>query len=101
MFSPNIVGLVNATCGGWGNLGGGVTLLIMPQINAGIKLINPGFTAWRWSFMVPGSMFLLLGMMILLFSQDAPMGSYRDIKKSQTHQVDGKRTFLVGIKNYR
>ena len=22
MFSPNVVGVVNATCGGWGNLGG-------------------------------------------------------------------------------
>ena len=22
MFSPNVVGTVNATCGGWGNLGG-------------------------------------------------------------------------------
>ena len=32
MFSPKIVGTANAMVGGWGNLGGGFTYLLMPQI---------------------------------------------------------------------
>src|ERR1035437_3913699 len=34
MFAPNIVGTANAVSGGWGNLGGGVTNLVMPLIAA-------------------------------------------------------------------
>ncbi|KAF5826896.1 high affinity nitrate transporter [Dunaliella salina] len=102
MFSPNCVGTVNATCGGWGNLGGGVTQLIMPLIYSGIKQSGrPGFTAWRWSFMVPGAMFLLLAMMTLLFAQDTPNGSYRDLRKTRAAQIDGKKTLLAALKNYR
>jgi len=36
---------------------GGVAQLVMPLIYTGIKQSGvPGFTAWRWSFMVPGAM---------------------------------------------
>ena len=34
MFAPNCVGTANATSAGWGNLGGGVTQIIMPLIFA-------------------------------------------------------------------
>ena len=32
MFAPNCVGTANATTAGWGNLGGGVTQMVMPLI---------------------------------------------------------------------
>ena len=35
MFAPNVVGTANATVGGWGNAGGGVTQSLMPLIFAG------------------------------------------------------------------
>ncbi len=36
MFAPNVVGTANATVGGWGNAGGGVTQSVMPLILAAI-----------------------------------------------------------------
>ena len=41
MFAPNVVGTANATVGGWGNAGGGVTQSVMPLILAGIAAWGP------------------------------------------------------------
>ena len=49
MFAPNVVGTANATAAGWGNMGGGVTLMVMPLIAA--AFVGLGFLpseAWRW-----------------------------------------------------
>jgi NNP family nitrate/nitrite transporter-like MFS transporter len=40
MFAPNVVGTANATVGGWGNAGGGVTQSLMPLVVAGIAAIG-------------------------------------------------------------
>src|SRR5258706_8491474 len=32
MFAPNVVGTANATVAGWGNMGGGATLIAMPLV---------------------------------------------------------------------
>ena len=37
MFAPNVVGTANATSAGWGNMGGGVTLMVMPLVFAGFR----------------------------------------------------------------
>ena len=37
MFAPNIVGTANAAAAGWGNLGGGVTQMVMPLLFAGFR----------------------------------------------------------------
>merc|ERR1719230_2436547 len=49
MFTKSVVGVANATAGGWGNLGGGVTQLVMPQIMLAV-LSTTGDdvrTSWR------------------------------------------------------
>ena len=49
MFAPNCVGTANATTAGWGNLGGGVTQLVMPLI-FGLFVSVFGFSSalgWR------------------------------------------------------
>ena len=54
-FDRSIVGTVNATAGGWGNVGGGVTLLTMPFIME-IFLAMTGSdigTSWRLCMIVP------------------------------------------------
>merc|ERR1719502_2570478 len=68
-FAKSIVGTVNATAGGWGNLGGGITLLTMPFIME-IMLAITGSdisAAWRLAMIVPivmhlGSMLFTYGM---------------------------------------
>jgi MFS transporter, NNP family, nitrate/nitrite transporter len=57
MFAANIKGTANAVAGGWGNLGGGVTNMLMPLIFAAI--VGFGYTnqqAWRYAMIVPGVM---------------------------------------------
>ena len=44
MFAPNIVGTANATVAGWGNLGGGVTQVVMPLLFSGF--LSMGVGSW-------------------------------------------------------
>nr|WP_243665034.1 MFS transporter [Rhodothermus marinus] len=62
MFAPNIVGTANATTAGWGNLGGGVTQMVMPLVFAGF--VGLGFTeavSWRLAMLVAGLVCLATG----------------------------------------
>lgn len=74
MFAPNIVGTANATAGGWGNLGGGVTQIFMvavlfnPFIDAGMS----EDTAWRAAMIVPAVLFVLCAVGIKLLCWDTP-----------------------------
>merc|ERR1719454_1589943 len=60
-FDSKIVGVVNATAGGWGNLGGGITILVMPQImEAFLSMTNSSMSpkdsvsfSWRMCFIIP------------------------------------------------
>ena len=47
MFAPNIVGTANAAAAGWGNLGGGVTQMVMPLLFT--AFVAAGASAW-WSW---------------------------------------------------
>lgn len=80
MFAPNIKGTANAFAGGWGNLGGGVTNMVMPLIFAAI--VGAGFTkgeAWRYAMIVPGVMMLIVAFLYYRFTKDTPAGNYTEI----------------------
>ena len=95
-------GIANATTAGWGNLGGGVTQLMMPLIFTGIKAHNEPFVAWRWAMFVPAFMHILSGILILFFSTDLPDGNYALLKKTGGMAKDNPmKVFLTGILNYR
>lgn len=81
MFAPNCVGTANATSAGWGNLGGGVTQIVMPLIFA--AFVGIGFTdgaAWRASMVVAGGVCLLTGIAYWFFTTDFPDGNIRELK---------------------
>jgi MFS transporter, NNP family, nitrate/nitrite transporter len=73
MFAPSVVGTANATTAGWGNLGGGVTQMVMPLVVLG--LVGFGVAqgdAWRYAMIVPGGLMLLMSFLYLRFTQDSP-----------------------------
>jgi NNP family nitrate/nitrite transporter-like MFS transporter len=80
MFAPNIKGTANAVTGGWGNLGGGVTNMVMPLIFAAI--VGFGYTkgeAWRYAMIVPGVMMLVIAFLYFKYTKDTPNGNYDEI----------------------
>ncbi|MDB5250221.1 MAG: transporter [Segetibacter sp.] len=87
MFASNIKGTANAVAGGWGNLGGGITNMVMPVIFASI--VGFGFTkgeAWRYAMIVPGVMMLIAAVLYQKYTKDTPQGNYSEIGKTKgTH----------------
>lgn len=49
--------------------GGGVTQIVMPYMTEGIRKHVPEFEAWRWAFFLPGCLFIVITILILLFGQ--------------------------------
>ena len=104
MFSSNVVGTANATTAGWGNLGGGVTQMVMPLVLAGMLMFGVGETlGWRLAMVVPGVALFLVGIAYFFLTQDAPLGNYKDLRAKglmpQASQVRG--SFLMAAKDYR
>lgn len=85
MFAPNIKGTANAVAGGWGNLGGGITNMLMPVIFAAI--VGFGYTkaeAWRYAMIIPGAMLLVMAFVYYKFTKDTPAGNYDEIGRTKT-----------------
>src|SRR3954469_24619924 len=84
MFAANIKGTANAVAGGWGNLGGGVTNMVMPIIFA--TIVGMGFTkgeAWRYAMIVPGVMMLIAAFLYYRYTKDTPEGNYDEIDRTR------------------
>jgi NNP family nitrate/nitrite transporter-like MFS transporter len=77
MFAPAIKGTANAFTGGWGNLGGGVTNMVMPLVFSFI--VGMGFTphaAWRYAMILPGLLMLGIAWLYFKYTTDMPRGNY-------------------------
>lgn len=103
MFSAPVVGTANGVAGGWGNLGGGATQLIMPLVFGLIRDIGAvKFTAWRIAFFVPALFQMLSAFAVLVFGQDLPDGNFRRLQKSGDKAKDKfSKIFYCGVTNYR
>ena len=80
MFAANVKGTANALTGGWGNLGGGVTNMVMPIIFA--VIVGFGYTkaeAWRYAMIVPGIMLLVMAFLYYRYTKDTPAGNFEEI----------------------
>jgi len=83
MFAPNIVGTANAAAAGWGNLGGGVTQMVMPLLFAAFLSLGVGaWWGWRMAMFVPGVAMLLCGIAYYAFTKDTPDGNFSELRAS-------------------
>ncbi|RVW43407.1 hypothetical protein VitviT2T_000667 [Vitis vinifera] len=103
MFSAPVVGAANGFAGGWGNLGGGATQLIMPLVFSLIRDMGAvKFTAWRIAFFIPALFQTLSAFAVLLFGQDTPDGNFKRLNKSGDRPKDKfSQVFYHGVTNYR
>ncbi|MDX7949822.1 MFS transporter [Lichenihabitans sp. Uapishka_5] len=106
MFAPNVVGTANATVGGWGNSGGGVTQTIMPLLLAAIVSLGVGQgLGWRYAMIVPGVMMLIVSVMYWTLTQDTPEGDIVDLRRRgiaiETGKEGGWAVFRRAAANYR
>jgi NNP family nitrate/nitrite transporter-like MFS transporter len=101
MFAPNIVGTANAVAGGWGNLGGGITNMVMPLIAAafvGLGYVDQA-NSWRYAMIVPGVILLLMAFLYYRYTKDTPAGNYKEIEREVKEKKKG--SFMAAMKDYR
>ncbi len=118
MFAPNCVGTANATSAGWGNLGGGVTQLVMPiilgvlTVGAFVPFTEIPFLSglgldkqvgWRLAMVLAGATCLIMGVLYYCFTQDTPSGNFKDLRAAglMPEKKSVKGTFLEACKDYR
>jgi len=103
MFTKEVVGTANALVGGWGNLGGGVTQLVMGSALFPLFKIfydDDAEKAWRTVSVVPAVVGFGLGVMIYFISDDSPKGQYHELKKhGQMPEVSAAASFRSGAFN--
>jgi NNP family nitrate/nitrite transporter-like MFS transporter len=106
MFAPNVVGTANATVGGWGNAGGGVTQSVMPLIFAGIAAYGVSQSmSWRYAMIVPGVLMLIVSVLYWKYTQDTPLGNIIELRRQGISVDSGKKggwdVMKVASRNYR
>ena len=85
MFSKDIVGVANGLVGGWGNVGGGVTQIVMGTLL--FPLFRDSFydgdaeQAWRTVCIVPAIVATCTALIVVTTSEDCPDGNYKELKK--------------------
>lgn len=105
MFAPNCVGTANATTAGWGNLGGGVTQMVMPLI-FGLFVGILGFSdsiGWRASMFLAGLVCALTGIAYYFLTQDAPDGNFKELREAgkMPQKAQQRGQFLNVCKDHR
>ncbi len=106
MFAPNVVGTANATVGGWGNAGGGVTQTVMPLLLGAIVSLGVSQAfGWRLAMIVPGVMMLIVAALYWTLTQDTPEGDIVDLRRRgiavETGKKGGWAVFRQASANYR
>jgi NNP family nitrate/nitrite transporter-like MFS transporter len=81
MFAPNVVGTANAAAAGWGNLGGGVTQMVMPLLFSAFVGLGVGeWWGWRMAMFVPGVMMLITGIVYYKLTRDTIDGDFAELR---------------------
>merc|ERR1712087_774635 len=91
MFTKKVVGTANALVGGWGNLGGGVTQIVMGSAlfplfknvaYGGLDEVAAAEKAWRTVCVIPAVVAFASGVATYYISDDCPKGNHAEMKKN-------------------
>jgi NNP family nitrate/nitrite transporter-like MFS transporter len=99
MFAPKLKGTDNAVAGGWGNLGGGITNMLMPVIFA--VIVGMGYTkgeAWRYAMVLPGLLLLVMAFLYFKYTKDTPAGNYDEINRAKAAKKKNDWTVLKDVR---
>ena len=102
MFCSEIVGTANATTAGWGNLGGGVTQLLMVYVYSFFfNVVGLGSeAAWRVSFVVPAFITGSIALAMWLFGDDSPLGDLNYLyAEGVVERKTAKNSAKIGFSN--
>ncbi|KAI9496940.1 major facilitator superfamily domain-containing protein [Zychaea mexicana] len=83
MFAPSVLGTANAMSAGWGNMGAGITYLLMPAIYDGILSHTTNAIAWRTTFIIPCCICLLVAGLDFFCATDTPHGDWLKLRGSE------------------
>jgi NNP family nitrate/nitrite transporter-like MFS transporter len=78
MFGGEVVGSANAFAGGWGNLGGGFSVLFVAALIDGFHLVASTNMSWRYSQLVIAAMMLVMVPVCWWGAEDCPQGKWED-----------------------
>jgi len=92
-FTREMTGTANAIVAGWGNLGGGVAQIVMGSVMLPLFKIlltvhgeeddtSSYERAWRTVCILPEITTIGVGWVVMIHSEDAPRGNYKDLKRS-------------------
>jgi NNP family nitrate/nitrite transporter-like MFS transporter len=101
MFAPAVKGSAGAITGGWGNLGGGVTNMVMPLIFAAI--VGFGYTshmAWRYAMIVPAVMMWVIAFLYYRYTKDTPAGNFSGMSRTKSSGKHGTG-WLAALADWR
>ncbi len=99
MFAGNCVGTANATAAGWGNLGGGVTQMIMPLLFAFLT-VNCGLSSaagWRGCMILSGIVCAITGIVYYFCTQDTPAGNVIELRRQGLLPADTRKQSGLGV----
>ena len=104
MFAPKVVGTANATVAGWGNMGGGATLIIMPLLFT--AFVGAGYVnsqAWRLSMVIPGVALFIMAFVYFFFTKDTPAGNRNELDETneESNTKKEKVSFWSACADYR
>ncbi|KAL8290609.1 hypothetical protein RQP46_002867 [Phenoliferia psychrophenolica] len=98
-FDKNIVGTANALVGGWGNLGGGVTFVVMVSLFQ--ALVNDhlsAHSAWRAAYaIVPVPILFFVAIITLIFGTDCPAGNWSQRHTLPASALAAKNGHLIAL----
>ena len=105
MFDKSIVGVANGLVGGWGNVGGGVTQIVMGTflfpLFRDVVYDGDSEKAWRIVCIIPAIVAAGTAILVITTSEDCPEGNYKDLKKEgRMVEVSAAASFRGGATDF-